>query len=741
MIFAMPDNVTQLKERIAQLEGQLLERESSLSLTSSLEGIKLMIVRWDREDKIRYANEPFCEYLGATKEDLTDHSIQILQSFFSSELTSRLNNLPSGPSIRFDYSDFERDKELDVSLKGNDDGYHDLILQDVSDQKKFQHYIRRYVPVSIKELSEDDLRTFRYPEKRIMSVSFSDLRQFTNMSEDMSPEGVRLIVNACFEEMIKAIVDNKATVDKIIGDEVMALYGAPVYNAQHALMAIKTACDQIYNLKALRKVFLKFNKSIPFCGIGINTGEMILGNIGSSFIQDYTVLGRNVNIASRLCDLAQADQILTTESTLTSVLENLPSDWEYCISENENNKSLEHGEPLPDHLKKRTIYIGPNTKTSTEKAYYIFRYVCTYHMKGLLAPTVIVSVEPGNVISRSEILEKINSNQQGEVVFGNYRLEEIIGTGGMGEVWKARDSLNNHIAIKLLKITQSHSSELMKRLKHEGDIMFQLRHPGICKVHNIGIHEDIPYIAMEIIDGVPLSHLLCFCEGDELNTNKDTMNIEKLHLLVENALLSHSHMPYPRTRRLSLINFFFLVGSLGESISIAHQRGIIHRDIKPSNIMIRKTGEPVLMDFGLSIEFNPSQSMNVRPIEGTLDYMAPEILCHQQAPSYHSDLYSFGALMYLLLTGHKHFTRSTNLIQYTQRLLNLTISPPSGMNNVISKELDAIVLKCLDPLPQNRYDNMDELLKELDSCRHNMFSRKKSKPKSGSLQSIKRWFK
>ena len=127
----------------------------------------------------------------------------------------------------------------------------DVVMQDVTDEQQFRSLVQRYVLKDFDNLSEEDLRTFRFPERRFMSFSFTDLRGFTDLTEKLGPEEVRGMVNAFYEEVIGAVEENDATVIQLIGDEVMAFYGAPRYFKDHALRAIKTACEQVEKVNEL----------------------------------------------------------------------------------------------------------------------------------------------------------------------------------------------------------------------------------------------------------------------------------------------------------------------------------------------------------------------------------------------------------------------------------------------------------------------------------------------------------
>ena len=154
--------------------------------------------------------------------------------------------------------------------------------------------------------------------KRDVTVLFSDLRGFTTLSERLDPEEMVSLLNEHFEAMTTVILKNNGTLDKFMGDETMAVFGAPIYSEAHALKAIKTALEMQKAHALLNKKWGRKGIHIPL-GVGINTGDVVVGNIGSSQRSDYTVIGDDVNIAARLCDAAKANQILITEQTYQEV--------------------------------------------------------------------------------------------------------------------------------------------------------------------------------------------------------------------------------------------------------------------------------------------------------------------------------------------------------------------------------------------------------------------------------------
>ena len=152
----------------------------------------------------------------------------------------------------------------------------------------------------IEDIMKDPSKLKLGGEKRIISVHFSDIRSFTTYCEKRSPEEIVSILNEYLDEMTKVIVQHKGTLDKYVGDEIMAIYGAPHPYKNHAEKACATALEMVARLRALQRNWSEQKLDYFQIGIGINTGKVILGNLGSSQLFDYTVIGDDVNLGARL---------------------------------------------------------------------------------------------------------------------------------------------------------------------------------------------------------------------------------------------------------------------------------------------------------------------------------------------------------------------------------------------------------------------------------------------------------
>ena len=189
-------------------------------------------------------------------------------------------------------------------------------------RQAFSHYLSKEV---INELMDDPSRLKLGGERRNISVFFSDVRGFTSFSESAQPEEVVARLNEILTAQVGVVFKSNGTLDKFVGDELMAFFGAPgiQHKDNHALVAVRVAVEIQETLKRLQAQWAGEGKAILQIGIGINTGDMVVGNMGSLERMDFTVIGDNVNLAARLCSAAGKDEIIISEATYNGVKDHI----------------------------------------------------------------------------------------------------------------------------------------------------------------------------------------------------------------------------------------------------------------------------------------------------------------------------------------------------------------------------------------------------------------------------------
>ena len=276
--------------------------------------------------------------------------------------------------------------------------------------------------------------------------------------------------------------------------------------------------------------------------------------------------------------------------------------------------------------------------------------------------------------------------------FGQYTIDEKIGEGGMGVVYKARHALlRRETAIKLLLPDKADAASV-ERFEREVQLTCRLTHPNTVQVYDYGhTPEGIFYYAMEYLPG------------------------PNLHDLVERF------GPQPEGRVIHIL------AQVCESLNEAHQLGLVHRDIKPANVILcNRGGVPgcvKVLDFGLVREYRDADpehlKITVEPgVIGTPLFMSPEAIKDSRRSDPRSDIYSVGALGYFLLTGEYVFTAESDLALYAKHLTEPPIPPSQRTKNPVSPELEKIILRCLEKNPGLRPQSVGELRALLLTCPH-----------------------
>jgi len=289
----------------------------------------------------------------------------------------------------------------------------------------------------------------------------------------------------------------------------------------------------------------------------------------------------------------------------------------------------------------------------------------------------------------SRIIHSLHVEVRAARQLGQYTLEQKIGEGGMGEVYRASHALMRRpTAIKLLRPDRADAAAVA-RFEREVQLTARLTHPNTITLFDYGrTPEGVFYYAMELLDGATL---------------KDIVRADG---------------PMPPERVIHVLRM--VAGSLHE----AHQLGLIHRDIKPSNIVLcERGGEPdvaKVLDFGLvkPLRVEPDQAALTRTdsITGTPLYMSPESILVPEAMDTRSDLYSVGALGYFLLTGQHVFEGRSVIEVCGHHLHSVPVAPSVRMGETIPEDLEQIVLECLEKDPERRPQSAAELRVRLDGC-------------------------
>ncbi|HOD40924.1 MAG TPA: protein kinase, partial [Candidatus Wallbacteria bacterium] len=341
--------------------------------------------------------------------------------------------------------------------------------------------------------------------------------------------------------------------------------------------------------------------------------------------------------------------------------------------------NLSAGEELAFKYKAGGIFLECG---QLEKAEAIFSEIAAVDMGYKNAGEIITSIKEKIAARKAESLRQQQAPatddsertmiatiaNETDYIDKRYKILGQIGKGGMGIVYKAIDTANQaQVAIKIPILTFKDDRGFMERFEREADVSSRLKHPNILNIFDV-VKGELPYMVMELLVGHSLKEIL--------KEKKSFTHIEMRDIAVQCC----------------------------DALAYTHGLNIIHRDIKPENIMIVENDAVKIMDFGLAKALDESSVTKAGTIMGTFAYISPEQCLGEQIDG-RADLYSLGIMLYEMLTGEKPFTSG----DYVHQHLKVKPQAPTKKNPLIPYPVEAIVLKCIEKKPQDRYSSASEL--------------------------------
>jgi serine/threonine-protein kinase len=271
----------------------------------------------------------------------------------------------------------------------------------------------------------------------------------------------------------------------------------------------------------------------------------------------------------------------------------------------------------------------------------------------------------------------------GVMVGGRYELRDRLGNGGFGTVWRAHDAtLQRDVAVKLLSVERDNREAILARFSREARAVASLNHPNVVTAHDFGVHHDMAYLVMEFIAGMSLV--------DDLAARRAAGN-----------------------PRLDVRHVVTLAAQVSAGLAAAHSAGLVHRDLKPANIMlVRATGHPKIVDFGIARVAELSRLTATGDYLGTLPYASPEQMSPGEVDG-RSDLYSFGCVLYELLTGDSPY-QAESPAQWIAAHQSAVPTPLRDRLPSVPADLDALVHELLAKDPADRPQSADAVKARLE---------------------------
>ena len=261
---------------------------------------------------------------------------------------------------------------------------------------------------------------------------------------------------------------------------------------------------------------------------------------------------------------------------------------------------------------------------------------------------------------------------------GRYEITDLIGVGGMANVYRGRDIMENRVvAVKILKNEYSENEEFVRRFRNESKAIAVLSHPNIVKIYDVGYENSMQYIVMEYIDGITLKE---YIEQQGMLKWRDCV-----HFTIQ----------------------------ILRALQLAHDRGIVHRDIKPQNVMLLSDGSIKVMDFGIARFSREVESTSNEKTMGSVHYVSPEQAAGARTDE-RSDIYSVGVMMYEMLTGRKPFNGDTPVAVALKHMHEAPV-PPSQIVSSIYPGLEDIIMHAMEKDPAKRYQSASGMIRDIEA--------------------------
>ena len=530
-----------------------------------------------------------------------------------------------------------------------------------------QHFLERTDPVSVAE--QQQAVTASSGKMVFATVLFSDIREFTTISERLTSAATAEFLNAYFERACVPVLQNGGRIAKLIGDAMMVVFEPQSANDNHALRAVKAALGIAVAAYRFRDWMSEHHGNLALpefaIGVGIHSGEMIECLIGPAGSETWTTIGDSVNVASRLESQtkklgwpiivsratldAAGSTVLTAHSTLLELRgrEGKIQVFEVtgvATADDAANESID----VPAEIR---AALNANARNAAQVS------------KAVLSETILGVTSNMSAARDAALIQSV----------AGYRVISKIGQGGMSQVYLAeRESDGEKLVLKILNARPGDDPKLFQRFVQEVALISNAQHNNVVRIYDHGVTEKYAFLAMEYLPNGTLADVIA----------KGLTPRQALSILAQ----------------------------LAGGLSVMHARGIIHRDLKPANIMVREDGTMAIADFGIAKKLDAASAGQTRHGEliGTPYYIAPELVENKPA-SERSDIYSLGIIYYEMLTGQKPFD-STGIAELIGQHLKAPIPRLPDKLAEYQPLVDGMMAKN----PDQRFQTADAVLDAVD---------------------------
>lgn len=511
-------------------------------------------------------------------------------------------------------------------------------------------------------------------EKRDMQVYLSELSrtlpdQIEGLAAPAEPAQQRVATLVAFElrgyaRTISAVVPARVTLENLAKDLRRLTQTIALQNGQieatvgHRVVASFEGGKRTERALSAAADIVAHGRELD-TAVVMATGAMVTGSVTWQTRPTLGLIGDAVDMVENLLRVARPGVLLMSRSSRDELLELLAT-TRLPVQEHKSSISEQPIYSLPAEAAQRLA--SPEHGVTQE---------------------LTVDGSMSRTGARGTMTMTLSGIGPGSVLGDRFEIVSQLGAGGMGVVYKARDrKLHELVALKMLKHDAYVDEPGLERLKDELKLARKISHPNVLRTFDFGEAEGFPFISMEFVRGVTLKKLL-----DE-------------------------------SGRLPLSAGLHIARQLCRGLQAAHAQAVLHRDIKPENMIIEATGNTKLMDFGIAKPIQRQRSSQSRDgsVVGTPYYLAPEQI-EGIEPDVRADIYATGVVLFEIFTGELPFPATGSLMQIITRKLNEDSFKPSIFWGDIPKDLEHLIMRCLERDRENRFPNVSLLLKELEALR------------------------
>ncbi len=542
-------------------------------------------------------------------------------------------------------------RELNRSLQD------EVIRQSTAADRALQ--LQRYLPPALAEkVLREGGRFTEAPERRRVTVFQCAMPGFYEACAQLSPEELTALLNSYLSALMDLAFEHGATVDQLAQDRLGGFFGAPDTEGESAdaVRAARLGVAMYERARALCEEWQDWLEgATPAPTVVIHSGYAAVGAFGSSHRLAYTAVGQVVREAEAALAAVDPGQVVCSQATQTLVQGELDVAVAGSLQLGVRERPLSFYR-LAGEVGQAVGRVGPAAQ------------------RGARSSTVL---PPVALATAATVRQELGEPAEGQVVAGRYELLRMLGAGGMGAVWSARDQkLGLDVGIKVLKSEETAGGDSQRRLRREVRLARLVTHPNVARIFDVGEWGPYAFVSMELLTGQTLKERI---ERD-------------------------GPVAVDEGRRI--------LGALCAGLGAAHAAGVVHRDLKPSNVMLEPDGRVVILDFGIARQMSlsdtdPGLDTGTRELIGTPHYMAPEQVTGG-AVDPRADLYALGVLGFEMLTGRKPFEAETLMaVCY----LHVRQAPPDPLDlrPDLPPRLAAVLLRCLKKDPAERFASAGEV--------------------------------